>query len=189
MSDLDLLHHSNANEINHNEQNYHLLEWLKTLLIDTTTTTTTTTAASDSKMDSPVMDSACPLTIVTLSGNNDSLTLTPPPTPKTQVHFPHQAHRRRSSSDFCFDIKNIELDVSQAQLLGSGLWSKVYKLNPVLPSSARILSFSSPSSPEATSYGSHLTPPATPQKISVCMLKVQNHILFYTSCLAGGLNR
>ncbi|KAF1354800.1 kinase-like domain-containing protein [Delphinella strobiligena] len=97
--------------------------------------------------------------------------LTPPTTPKSktagrfsQFQHPTLGHRRRSSSDFCLDIKNIEFDTTHAQLLGSGLWSKVYKLNPSLPSS-----FASPPLSTGNSRPSDhalLTPPTTPQKLS-----------------------
>lgn len=100
--------------------------------------------------------------------------LTPPTTPKSntverfpQFQHPTLGHRRRSSSDFCLDIKTIEFDTTHAQLLGSGLWSKVYKLNPSLPSS-----FASPPSTPLSTGNSRLsdhallTPPTTPQKLS-----------------------
>lgn len=127
-----------------------------------------------SNMDSPTID---PLHS---SKSPGSMELTPPPTPKTQtverfqpvnpqLQRPVFIHRRRSSSDFCFDIKNIEFDTTDAQLLGTGAWSKVYKLNSTVPLSVYTSngSFGSPpSTPPIVAQGGNslLTPPTTPQK-------------------------
>lgn len=127
-----------------------------------------------SNMDSPTID---PLQS---SKSPSSMELTPPPTPKTQtverfqpvnpqLQRPVFTHRRRSSSDFCFDIKNIEFDTTDAQLLGIGAWSKVYKLNSTVPLSVYTStgSLGSPPSPPSmvTQGGNNLlTPPTTPQK-------------------------
>lgn len=125
----------------------------------------------DSDMDPPTMDTNDCFTMTLHTVSDDSLgrpVLTPPSTPKIKTigQFSTtrpvaQIHRRRSSSDFCFDIKNIELDITDAELLGQGLWSKVYKLSPFLPSSVQSI-YTPPSPPSR--YGASLTPPATPQK-------------------------
>lgn len=129
-----------------------------------------------STMDSPVIDTM---------RSPHNMELTPPSTPKTKTverdlplavpaHRPVHIHRRRSSSDFCFDIRTIEFDTTDAQLLGKGAWSKVYKLCNVIPEAVNAGGRSEASRPiipplSRGGVNSLLTPPTTPQKLGVAL--------------------
>jgi hypothetical protein len=85
------------------------------------------------------------------NGSEDQEMLTPPSTParaKADEQFP--SRRSLDASHSRVPELSFTPDLSQAQLLGEGVWSKVYS-TPVLPS-------------RQTQSGRPLTPPSTPHK-------------------------